>query len=742
MASLLRHPLRLRLAVTIALMLSLLAVLAVIGPPGVDAQEEEPGICLYDSEGNGRSGAVVKYWTSGSWGGTIGTTGDDGCVAVDTSKNTNTRLLITYQRGKVETGVVDFSQGYTFNLVKVTIISPNLVTYQGYYQGFTSFSGPLELLPGTYTFADYYLKNRVTVTVGNENLTAAVVRLVDHEGNGLAGGTALYSFSTGWPAAPGETNSSGYLVIPLTGDPAKLTVQMYYKGTNQVKGPSQLQASNYTFQTTLTTVKLLNADGNPLDTGNVSYYAGGWRTFGAGTTTLGETSQEMLPGTWSFQMRYRGGLQGVSHTVSGTTSELVFQTGRITLHYSGSINFWGNNSWYVFQKPTEELLPGTWKFYLDGQSAVRSVDIDIAAGDKLVKSIVLARLTNSSNQPVAGGEASAYVGSWKTMGTTNASGWVASAFDGKLGNTSVKMSLNGTSQQLTQNHATNSVYLFKTAGITIELINSEGERIDTGDASYYAGSWRNLGPTQNGVVMVEMLPGKYSFAMVYNGTREQLSNLQVEAGSVVSFQTSLVTVSLADSNGDPLSNGSASYYAGSWREIGTTDANGEVSVEMLPGSYSFAMVYNGTREQKNSQPINDDGVASAVGFQTIGVTVELIDSNGNPLEGAATYYAGSWRNIDPSGEVEMLTGKYSFAMVYLGTREQKSNVDIGASPVVIFQTGPVHSGSGNATGFYAGSWRTFENDMELLSGSYTFRFSDRANKSFTLTGNAATTNIE
>jgi len=46
------------------------------------------------------------------------------------------------------------------------------------------------------------------------------------------------------------------------------------------------------------------------------------------------------------------------------------------------------------------------------------------------------------------------------------------------------------------------------------------------------------------------------------------------------------------------------YYAGSWKTIGNT-SGGEISKELLPGSYTFAMIYAGTyKESLNNITVN------------------------------------------------------------------------------------------------------------------------------------------
>lgn len=70
---------------------------------------------------------------------------------------------------------------------------------------------------------------------------------------------------------------------------------------------------------------------------------------------------------------------------------------------------------------------------------------------------------------------------------------------------------------------------------------------------------------------------------------------------------------------------------------------------------------------------------------------------------------------------ELLPASYTFAMTYAGGRVQKVQ-DVAVNPVVGFRTGAVLSDSATCSSFYATGWRPFTQGIELLPGTYSFRF--------------------
>ncbi len=362
---------------------------------------------------------------------------------------------------------------------------------------------------------------------------------------------------------------------------------------------------------------------------------------------------------------------------------------------------------------------------------------------------VVVRLLDSQGNGLAGGTVQYYAGGWQTLpGSTDASGTLVTDIPQSSGNLSFRMTYAGASQQLAQNVTDNPTVIFQTANVTVELRDSGGALIPdgagTGAVQVYAGGWRDFGVTAGGQVSKELLPLTYSFAMTYANARQQLNNQNVAASPTVTFHTTNVTVELRDSAGnlmpDGAGTGAVQVYAGGWRDFGVT-VGGQASKELLPLTYSFAMTYANARQQLNNQ---NTAANPTVTFQTTNVTVALRDSAGNLMpDGAGTgvvqVYAGGWRDfgVTTGGQVskELLPLTYSFAMTYANARQQLNNQNTAASPTVTFQTGQVHSDSGSAIQYYAGGWRSFVQDMQLLPATYTFRFNDgNANQAYPISG--------
>ena len=221
---------------------------------------------------------------------------------------------------------------------------------------------------------------------------------------------------------------------------------------------------------------------------------------------------------------------------------------------------------------------------------------------------VIVKLTDSHGHPLSGGTVKYYDGGWKNFGVTDAAGLIRMDLPDKSYTFSV--SYLGTYKEITQNTGANATVAFQTVNTTVQLKDSSGNPLDGGIVKYYAGGWKDFGTTVGGTVSKELLPGNYTFSTSYLGTYKEIAQ-NTGANATVAFQTVNTTVQLKDSAGNSLDGGIVKYYAGGWKDFGTT-VGGTVSKELLPGNFTFSMSFTGSYLEKTQNTSAD----ATVVFQT------------------------------------------------------------------------------------------------------------------------------
>jgi hypothetical protein len=341
------------------------------------------------------------------------------------------------------------------------------------------------------------------------------------------------------------------------------------------------------------------------------------------------------------------------------------------------------------------------------------------------------RLVNSGGTALTSGSLQYYEASWKDAVNNNDGTFTVNT---SQSNVSLRMTYAYGSQQKNNVPVNGGPVTFQTANTQVKLQNSQGTAIDTASVQYYAGAWRSLGTTSNGVASMELLPGNYSFRMTYAyGTDDKQQDVGVNP--VVVFQTVNVAVQLKNSQGTMIDQGTVQYYAGSWRELGTT-SNGVATKELLPNNYSFRMTY--AFASKDMQ--QNIGTNPSVVFSTVNATVQLKNSLGNLIDsGTVQYYAGAWRDFgtttNGASTKELLPNSYSFRMTYESVSNDKAQ-DVGINNTIGFSTvlctvkvSDVQGQLVNSAlvSYYSGAWQQIgltvngQVTKELLPANLTFR---------------------
>ena len=217
--------------------------------------------------------------------------------------------------------------------------------------------------------------------------------------------------------------------------------------------------------------------------------------------------------------------------------------------------------------------------------------------------------------------------------------------------------------------------------LLVNLKNSQGVQIPASSVKYYDTSWKDAVDNGDGTFTVITAKPTVSVRLFYEYASQTVNNIPAQ-NNTYTFHTVNTQVELENSSGQLIDEGTVKYYAGAWRDFGTT-VNGVASKELLPNNYSFRMTYEyGSIDKQQNLSTN-----SIVDFTTVLCTVKVSDTQNQPLNNAnVKYYGGAWRNLgltnaEGTATKELLPMNISFRASY-GNVSQDKQQDIGVNSLV------------------------------------------------------------
>lgn len=572
--------------------------------PLLTFQTEAATIMVADCGGNPVAGAQVSYFIANSGGGAVGTTGASGVVATELFAGTyrfDARLNNTIARTDVDiTGGAPVDHTFvptTMNLSfsgSVTFFNPNV-------GGGTVTAGTL-LFPGTYEFrfAEGGNTYKVPWTVSGCTMMQAVniLKVKDSSGAPIAGATARGGFGNSfgtWHVA-GSSDANGVLIDVRNVNSAPTTMSYEMRVNNSTAVLTQDVSANsvFEFQTQLLTVRMETCGGTPLDGGVPAYgtntATGTWFFPGGatGTSAPGESKAELFPGVFSFRMTYKGTTDyRYSFTFPADGAVVTFQTTTVTLNYPGAISMGGaTGDSRFFGQPTEELLPGTYKFHFRPIGSYPGYRTDLVlSGCVLNQTLVSVAVDDCAGGYMPGVDVQWYkwgsAGTKYAAGTTSSGGPLSFLIDGLAYS---KIAVLATYKDASlragpQTVATDPFFVYNLQTAVVDLQTHTGADIPM-DASnnlkFYA--WGHAS-SKHDMTLVGgngqqcLLPGNYVFNVDYQAGRASSGKHDIASPYV--FQTGQVFNGTFDAT---------LYYR--WGNAGNKVAFFE-GIELLPGKYGF-----------------------------------------------------------------------------------------------------------------------------------------------------------
>ena len=429
---------------------------------------------------------------------------------------------------------------------------------------------------------------------GEESIekTITILQLLGHDGTPISGGKAKggYTSPTLWYVA-GSTNAEGLLMDCRDGNPSQLVYQMSLHNGSQTVGPQDPSANSYyDFETELVTLRLEKCDGTPLDDGHPRY--------GNGSSY------------WT------------SHWPNGNTG-------------------WSNPG-----ETTAEMFQGTYSFDMQYQgTSEQKVSQTVPDGGATFTWQTTEVTLSYAGTISYGGSGNARFFNQPTMDLLP--GTYTFNFRGVNG---------GYYKDLTFSGCTfgGNVYIFKVKDEAGDGI--AGVPIEWHYNTNYGNTYKLLGSTDANGELLSIgdvtKTGNQPFRAEYNKTtqRKYTSNY-------LEFQTIVATALVENCEQGPISGVDIDFlwhpnYSGNnWRiDVGTTDSNGEASIELFPGNHKFEAKINHTKSVKTFDL--DPGNAVDVEFNPT-----LVNLN---YSGSVKWKYNNYYYTDVTPDYLMFPGTYLF----------------------------------------------------------------------------------
>lgn len=295
-----------------------------------------------------------------------GTTGPTGTVSFYTFPG-SIKLRMSYSHMSVTRIAVAIAAGTNqvdFQSTAVTLNSAGAIKSPTGGSWWFFAKPTMDLLPGSYSFL---FQNGATwsaavrITVSGCDMNAANLRVVDENGNGVAGATATPAVGGTWqPNVPGATNAAGYLVAQLPTGTTK--VKMSVNQGAQEQTSAEMVASSYTWTTEILRIALNDHAGTPITTGAWLDQGGGywydWGSLGAyrDIPLCARIAPYKFKVTYNFTSQEQSGI-AVSAGAGVTTFN--FQTGQV---FGSCITQYSASAWRTFTNDMA-LMPGSYNTF-------------------------------------------------------------------------------------------------------------------------------------------------------------------------------------------------------------------------------------------------------------------------------------------------------------------------------------------------------------------------------------------